>query len=67
MNFPKKTFSGYKIVNGEAVAQYVQEGFCTSSENKPTTAEFANGSSVIEMDTGKLYFYDENASTWREF
>ena len=37
-----------------------------STDNKPTTG-IANGSIFIEMDTGKVYFYDKTNTTWREF
>lgn len=37
-----------------------------STDSKPT-ARLANGSRFIEMDTGKLYFFDEAGSQWVEF
>lgn len=36
-----------------------------STDGKPTDA--SNGSVFIEMDTGKLYFYDATGETWREW
>lgn len=37
-----------------------------STDTKPTTG-IANGSTFIEMDTSKLYFFDEANSTWEEW
>ena len=40
-----------------------------SSDDKPTNfegADVANGSVFLEMDTGKVYAYDEAGETWRE-
>lgn len=44
------------------VGQYVG----LSTDNKPTE-DIGNGSIFIEIDTKKIYFYDEENSTWREF
>ena len=38
-----------------------------STDTKPTGDSVQNGSSFIEMDTGKLYFYDSDNSEWRVF
>lgn len=38
-----------------------------STDSKPTGASVSNGSCFIEMDTGKLYFYDAVDSQWREW
>lgn len=37
-----------------------------STETKPTT-NVENGSSFVEMDTGKLYFYDTAGEQWIEW
>lgn len=37
-----------------------------STDQKPYT-DIANGSMYIEMDTGKVYFYDAANTQWREF
>ena len=42
------------------------EATCLSSDTKPTNG-IANGSILIEMDTSKIYFFDEAHSTWEEF
>lgn len=41
-------------------------GYCLSTDTKPTE-HILNGSSLIEMDTGKVYFFDEANGQWREF
>lgn len=37
-----------------------------STDEKPTE-NIATGSSFIEVDTGKVYMYDEESGTWYEF
>lgn len=39
--------------------------FGTSSDSKPTTG-YANGTVFLEVDTGKIYLFNENTSTWVE-
>ena len=41
------------------------EGSCLSTDDKPT--EYANGSKMLEMDTSKLFVFDEANNTWREW
>ena len=41
------------------------EGECLSTDNKPTGEPICNGSKLMEMDTGKLYLYDEENGEWR--
>lgn len=36
-----------------------------SDDQKPTDA--LNGACFIEMNTGKIYFYDADNATWREW
>ena len=43
-----------------------REGVCLSTDTKPTDG-WANGSKLIEMDTGKVFMYDEANGQWREF
>ena len=38
------------------------EGECLSTDTKPTT--YANGSVLIEMDTGDIYMFNETAGAW---
>lgn len=37
----------------------------TSTETKPT-GDFLSGSIFVEVDTGKVYFYNASGSTWVE-
>lgn len=39
--------------------------FGTSDDTKPTTG-FANGATFLEVDTGKIYLFNEDASEWVE-
>ena len=41
------------------------EAACLSTDTKPTTG-IANGSLCLEMDTGKIFAFNETASTWVE-
>lgn len=41
------------------------DGKCLSTDAKPTNV--ANGSSLIEMDTGTVYLFDENSKQWIPF
>lgn len=47
-------------------AKYYREGECLSTDTKPTEG-WANGSKLIEMDTSKVFMFDEANSLWREF
>ena len=40
------------------------EVYCLSTDEKPIDG-IMNGSACIEMDTGKIYFFDELAKIWR--
>lgn len=39
---------------------------CLSTEEKPTS-DIPNGSTCIEIDTGKIFMYDIDANEWREW
>lgn len=52
------------IWDSESKCNYV-EGNCLSADTKPT--DVANGSILLEMDTSKVYMYDEANSQWREW
>jgi len=41
------------------------EAVCLSTDTKPTTG-IQNGSMCLEMNTGKIYVFNEDASTWVE-
>ena len=48
---------------------YRRSGAFNSAEAKPTgdaAADLATGSSFLEVDTGKIYFYDRYTGTWEE-
>lgn len=55
-----------QIVDGKVTSAVTLHGLSTDS--KPTEA-IGNGSAFIEMNTGKLYFYDasEGGSGWIEW
>lgn len=42
-----------------------KEIYCLSTDTKPD--DMPNGSICVEMDTGKLYLYDEEGTQWVEF
>lgn len=41
------------------------EGACLSTDSKPTDG-IANGSLCLEMDSGKIYAFNEAGSAWVE-
>lgn len=41
------------------------EAACLSSDSKPTDG-IANGSMVLEMNTGKIFVFNEAGSAWVE-
>ena len=47
--------------NGEVYTYFI--GFCDSSDDKPVTL-VADGSNVIETDTGAWYFFNEKSKKW---
>ena len=49
-----------RIIGGKDLV----ESACLSTDTKPT--KFSNGSMCLEMDTGKIYAFNETASTWVE-
>lgn len=51
------------IEDGNAV--YIANLYGTSTDSKPT-AGYANGSTFLEVDTGKIYLFNEDASEWVE-
>ena len=40
--------------------------FCLSTDTKPTDGSVVNASILFEMDTGKVFFYDEENTRWLE-
>lgn len=56
----------YAIGDNAIPAVYI-EGFCASGDTKPTEIDgspIASGSTITEVDTGGVYFYDEDSSDW---
>lgn len=41
------------------------EGEILSTDTKPLV--YANGSKLLEIDTSKLFIFDEKNNTWREW
>ena len=41
--------------------------FGLSTDTKPTGDTVANGSCFLEMDTGKIWFYDADGAQWLEW
>lgn len=58
--FTKRTYEK----DGALISQI--EGECLSTDTKPTL-NIANGSQMIEMDSSKVYFFDEASGDWLEF
>lgn len=61
------------MVSIQHVTQYVNGVACDSvicwgdsTDDKPTEG-IGNGSTFIEMDTSKLYFFSAGAGVWREW
>ena len=42
-------------------------GLSTDTKPDETKDSVGNGAAFIEMDTGKLYFYDADSTQWVEF
>lgn len=62
------------MITSEKAAQYrdgvysaAETFFGLSTDTKPTGADVANGSAFIELDAGKLYFYDADGAQWLEW
>lgn len=43
------------------------EFYGLSTDAKPTNQGVGNGSIFVEMDTGKLYFFNDENNTWIEW
>lgn len=60
VTFYKTTWGG--MVDGEPCIY--KEGRCLSTDEKPTGGDLFNGSKLIEMDTGKVCYYDAAGEQW---
>lgn len=49
-----------------SAGRYLCDIRCMSTDEKPTEG-IANGSDLIEMDTSKVFFFDEDGKTWEEW
>lgn len=58
-----KDISLIKLENGKAV--YMAELFGLSTDAKPTEG-YVNGTTFVEVNTGKLFLFNEDAKTWVE-
>ena len=58
----RKVIGNKETVDGTVPVMYV-EGSCDSSETKPTDL-IAEGSILVESDTGDVYFFNDKTTTW---
>ncbi len=56
-------YSGRSKPDGTSI--YYKEGDCLESDTKPTEG-IGNGSKLFEMNTGKLFAFDEQHEKWEE-
>ena len=63
------TWESSKIVGYDANGDPLERksGYCVADDTKPTGGSIANGSRLIEIDTGKVYFFDATGGAWEEF
>lgn len=61
------------MISVQGGVQYIDNKACIistyyglSTDSKPTDG-VGNGSAFVEMDTGKLYFFDSTNTQWREW
>ena len=45
--------------------RWFTEGYCDSTETKPTQ-NTADGSTMTETDTGKVFMFNEHSNAWIE-
>lgn len=62
----KKAFKYVPTQSGEMTEIDIIEAYGLAADTKPTD-NVANGSAFVEMDSGKVYFYDEANQTWIAF
>lgn len=49
----------------DGTGQAYVSGVCLSTDTKPT--DVANGSILLEIDTSKLFMFDGDSKTWKEW
>lgn len=57
-----RSVTNYEVVTDGAVLSCI-EGSCLHTDTKPT-AGIANGSIMVEVDTGDVYFFNETSGDW---
>ena len=53
-------------VTPDSTRKKLVEVYCKSLDTKPTSEEWVTGSVLIEVDTGKAFFYEEEADEWHQ-
>ena len=53
-------------VTPDSTRKKLVEVYCKSTDTTPTSEEWVTGSVLIEVDTGKAYFYEEEADEWHQ-
>ena len=61
----RQTVGEIKDGNKTTYIEYL-EGYCNTSDEKPTK-NIANGSNLIDTDTGGWYFFNEKTQTWSKW
>ena len=60
-----RIFNKQLVAVENGAAKNVATVYCNSSDTKPTS-DLANGSTLVEVDTGKNYLFNEATSSWVE-
>ena len=55
----------YDEIEGVLVRKTMANFFGASTDSKPTTG-IVNGSAFLEVDTGKIFLFNESTSSWVE-
>lgn len=55
----------FTVHNPPTEQKAYKEGFCLSTDTKPST-DLVNGSILVEIDTGTVFFFDEEGGEWVE-
>lgn len=50
-----------------SLAKVYREGVCLSTDEKPVDHHTMSGSKLMEMDTSKLFIWDDENAQWREW
>jgi len=61
----RQTVGEIKDGNKTTYIEYF-EGYCNTSDEKPVK-NVANGSNLIDTDTGDWYFFNEETKTWSKW